>query len=255
MSQSHVVQTPAEGTPEAKFKEACGQARDLLAAGAEEDLRSRYSVAVIAKEVREDVATYGERSVETLADELGQDKSTIYKWIKVAKAFEHETISDVLEKRDRFGRPLSWSHVALCASVPKREMELLERALREWPSVKDLKKLVAAARSGSKEPTVPSMHRAVTELAKHLSRAAVIAEALQTSPMLAAGNKDAENIKALCTAALVQSKALPVVLTALIEQFEPRPGLKRAQQARRPAANASNKPRRQAKGTKRRSAA
>jgi hypothetical protein len=256
MSQSTAAQATNENTAEANFKDACERAQSLFAEGAESDLRTRYSVAVIAKDVTTDPAKYGEGRVEKLAEVLGHNKSSVYKWIKVAVAFDEITISDILDKKDHFGRPLSWSHVSLCASVPKQETALLQRALNESLSITQLKEIVADTRRAGKKVSAPSMHSAVKEIAKHLSSAAAIAEALESSSAFAAaGSEDAENIKAVCKTALMLSKAVPAALNALIERLEPRPGLRRAQRAGKSAARTSKKPHRQAKGSKGRSAA
>ena len=232
MSESHVDEATAD--QKANVKDASERALHFLVEGAEKDLPSYYAAAVIAHDVKSNAASYGKAGVETFAELVGHDKSSVYKWIKVAKAFDQATITAVLEKKDKFGRSLSWSHVSVCASVPTQEKILLDRALNESLSVAELRKIAADGRRGKKKVVIPSLRAVLTELVKHLQRVTECAmRAKDCAPISSASSEDAKLLRALLQTVTSYGNGLPPALVAMVDLLEPRPGLTRAPTAKR----------------------
>jgi hypothetical protein len=114
---------------------------------------SRYQIAVVIKEVYDDVngnkgSVYGARAVEAIKKALGWDDGVIYQALRVAGAFTPGQIEDMARMRTAGGRPLSVSHVVALAGVEDegRRRSLLDRTVREgWTT----RKLVNAAACGA----------------------------------------------------------------------------------------------------------
>jgi hypothetical protein len=116
-------------------------------------LVGRYQVAVIIKEIYDDVndnngAVYGAKAVEVLKDLFGWDKFVIYQAIHVAETFTPEQIEEMASLRTPLGKPVSYSHVMALATVEddRQREELLKNAVKEGWSAQKLTNAVALSR-------------------------------------------------------------------------------------------------------------
>jgi hypothetical protein len=105
---------------------------------------SRYQVAVVIREIHDDVtenkgSAYGARAVEAIKEAFGWDDGVIYQALHVADAFTPEQIEAITRMRLPGGRALSYSHVVAlaCEEDEGRRKKLLDRTVKEgWTSRK-----------------------------------------------------------------------------------------------------------------------
>lgn len=83
---------------------------------------------------------YGKRSVETLADLLSFDDSTLRDYARVAKTWSKSEVTATLRKLNSASLPLRFSHLVLLSKLSnvKRRNELFARCLSEALSVRQL---------------------------------------------------------------------------------------------------------------------
>ena len=94
--------------PELRLR--CDQVRTALAEVGPKDVRVRYGLGALVKEVREDASRYGKGAVRQMALSLGFGQKTLYRHATVASSFTVAELNDVLEckgstvtARPRFG--------------------------------------------------------------------------------------------------------------------------------------------------------
>ena len=129
----------------------------LLVAADRHDVEARYNIAVHCLDVREGDGRggkYGERAVAMLTKALGWKKSTLYDYANVAKAWPDKRKFDELAAQDdTYGKPLSWSHIVLLATVatPEHCDKLAKDALKHGWNVRELRKKLHLDTAGSVE--------------------------------------------------------------------------------------------------------
>jgi hypothetical protein len=140
----------------------CKELRDELARVGRADAKARYNIGVAVNDLKD----HRKRGVSLLADELGFDRKTLYKFGAVAEAWPWSVVKGILEREDAKGLPISFSHLVVVASVEdtgKRD-ELIDAILEERLSVRQLEARIAhppkgaapddgAARAKSSEPS------------------------------------------------------------------------------------------------------
>ncbi len=113
----------------------------------ERDVPARYKVAVACQAVIAGDGkgkTYGAGAAKKLGKSLGWNKSTVYAYEAVAKAWNQEKFDELAAKRDKYGKPLSWSHIMFLATEKdaKRRRTFTKQTIDNGWSVRDLKKKV-----------------------------------------------------------------------------------------------------------------
>jgi len=123
-----------------------GEIKDLVVRADRQDLPTRYEIAVHCRAVCEGDgrgSKYGDRAVAKLAQALGWPKSNVYEYANVAKSWQNKQAFDAfVAQDDKYGKPLSWSHIVLLASVAKTERrdKLAEEARTQGWNVRELRK-------------------------------------------------------------------------------------------------------------------
>ncbi len=127
-------------------------------------LVSRYQVAVVIREIYDDVtdnkgSVYGARAVEAIKKAFGWDDSVVYQALHVADAFTPEQIEAVTQMRLPGGRPLSYSHVVVLSRVEdeRRREQFLKQTVKEGWTTRKLTSAVDLA--ASPEPGKPQVRR------------------------------------------------------------------------------------------------
>jgi hypothetical protein len=121
--------------------------RELLAAATADEVRGRHGVGVLILEVKTDENRYGKGAVAKLANSIGVDATTLYRYAAVAKVWDAPTVRSLLRRKGPHGQPASWCHLMELVRVPSASCrkKLLERVLVEGLSVRALVGLVREA--------------------------------------------------------------------------------------------------------------
>lgn len=120
--------------------------RALAAQADHQDALARHEIALHCHTVCEgdgQGGTYGDRAVVRLSKALGWSKSTVYEYAVVAATWpDKQVFAQFAEQEDRYGKPLSWSHIVLLAAVADtgRRNELVKDAIKHGWNVRDLRK-------------------------------------------------------------------------------------------------------------------
>ncbi len=119
------------------------QIAQLVEAAERGNAEARHKAAALIHEVLEDNgAKYGRNAARTLANSMGISKSKLYEYAGVYNAWPNgESFSQMLRKRNKAGRCLTWSHLVLIASVQSvsQRDELAATVLEKDWSVRDLR--------------------------------------------------------------------------------------------------------------------
>jgi hypothetical protein len=116
--------------------------RELLSKAEVDEIRTRYRIGQVIAALRESPGLYGTRAVGSLADAVGRDEATLYRYAQVVDCWDGEALEALLQ---RSGAPaLSWSHLLVLAGVAddERRSVLLEEVLSEGVSVRKLARQV-----------------------------------------------------------------------------------------------------------------
>jgi hypothetical protein len=218
MNAKNSKSSTSEAT-EQNFKREVEQARTLLTESNKNDLATRHKLGRIVVGLKKDAARYGSRAVERLADELGQDKSTLYKIAKVAGVFEEAEITTLSARASARGVPLSWNHLVLCAPFEKTARDMLvEASLKESLSVQGLAARTKELRPKSKGgPTSPSDD--LQRLVKAFENTLKIAHRVIEAPPLRGDDSINPDLKQLLTDAIAYGAKLPDVWIKLTEML------------------------------------
>ncbi len=142
----------ASATVRPALRSKCETIRELLAAANADEVRARYQIGQIVLEVQRSESRYGEGAVDTIAAEVGCDRSTLYRHGKVAAAWSEREIGALLTTSAGL-KPLSWWHLVELSRFPKREQRgALTARARRGLSVRELKRLLR----GDKERETPA---------------------------------------------------------------------------------------------------
>jgi CheY-like chemotaxis protein len=144
---------PAASPPDGSPLVSCIQRLRELQLG-RADARSRYRMGAIVLEVKRRPDLYGTRGVSALAAGIGEAEQNLYRYATVAERWSVAEFEALVSRRGSDGRPLSWSHLVLIASVDPEttRARLLQRALDESLSVRALAVMLSHGGSGS-EPS------------------------------------------------------------------------------------------------------
>jgi hypothetical protein len=117
------------------------------AAGAPEDLLWRYQVGKVAHQFRYDVSSeLTEQALAKIARALNVSPNTLRAYARVAEAVAPSEFAKHVALRDRFGMPMTWSHleeIAKCRSARARR-KCAQQAISKKLSVRALATLVRA---------------------------------------------------------------------------------------------------------------
>jgi hypothetical protein len=128
----------------AVLRQRCTAIQKLLADVAVNEIGTRYEVGAIIRSVVETKGTYGDGAVELLAEALGRDAASLYRYAAVAKTWPEAEMRDISRRPNAHGEPLSWSHWVELARAPKTWRQWLELALLESWSVRRLAREIDA---------------------------------------------------------------------------------------------------------------
>jgi len=155
--------------------------RKLLAGATRDEARSRHQVGTLIAEVKKARDKYGARAVEQLASALGTNVHTLYRCAAVAECWSPGQLESLLRRTTAQGQPLSWSHLVVLAGVssPRQRTELLDRALQDALSVRELMVQVEAAdQSAGTRASLVVLHRVVRASERWSHAAATMHEEL-----------------------------------------------------------------------------
>ena len=136
----------------------------LLATASRNDAKARHQVGALIANVKQAPDKYGSHAVEQLARALSSNVHTLYRCAAVAECWSPTKLEALLARTTPQGQPLSWSHLVLLAGVTsaKRRAELVDHALRDALSVRELAVLLdAPASKGSRGAGLVVLHRVV----------------------------------------------------------------------------------------------
>jgi hypothetical protein len=126
--------------------------RELFAGATQHEVRTRHRVGVLIAGVKTSREKYGARAVEQLAGALATNVHTLYRCAAVAECWTPSGLDAISHRRTPRGQPLSWSHLVLLAGIPspRRRTELLDRALEQGLTVRQLAVLVESSSAGER---------------------------------------------------------------------------------------------------------
>jgi hypothetical protein len=103
------------------------------------DPLERYAAGEIIAAVKRDTETYGDSAVVSLAESVGEDVPTLYRFANVAETFSRSEVKKLL------AGGLTWSHLVALARVHdvKKRKAWTERAMRTKVSVRALEAQLA----------------------------------------------------------------------------------------------------------------
>lgn len=117
----------------------------------EQDVVAKHEIALLVHRIvgNKDKARKG--AVNCLAEEVGFDRASLYRWADVAAVWpDWSTLERLIKPHSAKGYALSWSHLELLARVnqPEDRDRLIKEAIRSSLSVRALRSII-----GSKAPT------------------------------------------------------------------------------------------------------
>ncbi len=155
----------------AALRRRCTAIQKLLADAAVEEIDKRYKVGAIIRAILEGEDTYGERAVERVAQALGREAATLYRYAAVAKMWSESEMRTLSRRPNAHGEPLSWSHWVELTRVPARWRYWLERALEEsWSSRRLARELDAETREVDESEAEDTTRAALLEAVKDAER-------------------------------------------------------------------------------------
>jgi hypothetical protein len=112
----------------AALKEAYGQIQRLFSNRDIHEVETAHEIGGIIRCIMDAGGTYGERAVERLADALGRDDGTLYRYAALARAWSARQMHKLCRRLNRCGEPLTLTHFLF---LSRREdwNDLFERAL------------------------------------------------------------------------------------------------------------------------------
>jgi len=120
--------------------------KSRLASADRSEVIDRHEIAVVVRKILDDGTKYGEGAVKQLEAALGIDDRTLYRRAHVAGIWPTvDAIERLLSLRNKFGRPLTWSHLEVLAEVAdENDREaLIDLTLAKGLSVRKLRALIA----------------------------------------------------------------------------------------------------------------
>ena len=119
---------------------ACSVIRGLLAGVERDEVLTRHRIGEALRKIKGARELYGGLGIDRVATELGVSKRYLYQHISVAEHWEEAVLKAQLEKTNRFGQPLSWSHLLALTAVSDAaaRARLAEESLGNAWSVREL---------------------------------------------------------------------------------------------------------------------
>jgi hypothetical protein len=119
------------------------------------DVRERYAVGCILRTIADakgKTTIYGKKPMRLLADALGREKSTLYRYARVARTWKDKQFQVQSERRNCLGERLGWTYWEVLATRPNDWEMLLERTLtRGWSPQELIDEIKAMRPAKSKE--------------------------------------------------------------------------------------------------------
>lgn len=114
--------------------------RESLIVEEQNTIRSRYDIGVALEAARQNESKYGSKFVERMEIAIGYDKSVIYNALVFAQRFTEEEVNELLDRRDKHGNSLLWTHVVHVMRAPDRatRKELLDLTFKHGFSPTEL---------------------------------------------------------------------------------------------------------------------
>jgi hypothetical protein len=120
--------------------------RELLTASRKRGAKATYVIACGVRDVLDGSAKYGSGAAQQLEAELGMDKTTLYRWAAVARAWpKPSAFTKIVSRVNTAGLSVSWSHLELVTEVTAGDQRdaLLKEALEKCFSVQALRDRIA----------------------------------------------------------------------------------------------------------------
>jgi hypothetical protein len=157
---------------ERAYKAFCEKLRTQLVKADQDDMRARYEIGRLV-DAAMDKSKYGAKAVRRAAAEVGRNEDTLYQYKDVAKAWNEKAFAKLVQRKGKKGTPLAFNHLVILTKVRDgvQRRKLVTKALREAPTVKELRAWVRAGRTG-KAPSLANVAaclRGVTKQAKKWS--------------------------------------------------------------------------------------
>ncbi|WP_394822128.1 hypothetical protein [Pendulispora albinea] len=201
----------------------------MLAEATGKDVRARYRIGRLIKDVKGSEQRYGARAVKNLAAALGRDEATLYRFALVAEAWTEEDLDVLLARKTPHGEPLSFSHLVELAQIQdkNRRSEMLEFALSYGASVRELIDAIAdpgAERTDNNgadpAPSIDSLLRRVASTCDAVQRKIEISERLLSQLERSTDPKSTNSIDELLSRAVSSQRAILEASTRSIERLE-----------------------------------
>ena len=121
------------------------QIKERVVAADKNDVPVRYEIAADCREILAGDGkgkVYGAGAAKKLMATLGWSKSAIHAYTAVADAWKKAEFRKLAARKDKFRKPLSWSHYLTLAAAKDAEQRqaLVEQTLTEGWSVRELKR-------------------------------------------------------------------------------------------------------------------
>ena len=135
----------AELTRHPALERTYDRLKSLVADGVRAEAGVRYQIGVAVASALAAPEKYGKRSVDTLAELLSFDDSTLRDYARVAQTWSKGEVTAILRKLNSANLPLRFSHLVVLSKVSnaKRRDQLVERCLHEALSVRQLRVLLS----------------------------------------------------------------------------------------------------------------
>ncbi len=122
--------------------------KERVVAADKRDVPARYEIAVECHEILAGDGKgkrYGAGAAERLRTTLGWSKSAVHAYVAVADTWSKEEFRKLAAKRDKFEKPLSWTHYLVLAAEKDAEQRqaLIEQTINGGWTVRDLKQAAA----------------------------------------------------------------------------------------------------------------
>jgi len=151
--------SPEKDVSRKELKSKCQDIRKLLNEENHSTVLTRYKIGVIVLEVEENRERhYGTGAVKHIARKVGIKAKTLYGYAEVAQQWDEAALKKLLERPNKHGILLTWSH--LVELTPVKEVERREKlitvALDKGLSVRELRGHIKGGSEGAVESDTPS---------------------------------------------------------------------------------------------------
>jgi hypothetical protein len=152
----------------AALRRQCSAIQKLLGEAAVGEIYTRYKVGAIIRSVIEAHGTYGDRAVDRIAEALGRDAGTLYRYAFVARTWSEPEMRALSRRPNSHGEPLSWSHWVELTRVPMTWQVWFERALEgSWSARKLARELETEPKATSVDSPVMAANDTTGRALRH----------------------------------------------------------------------------------------